>query len=169
MEIVMDHAFEVRLRLLEDKDALATLMNDYQRLGDEDRYADWAQCWTEDAVFEMPNGFGNLHGRREIFEVCDRQMKAFATQEHVIANMQFTVLGDEAAGAGVLVFIGVHDAARPDGNILTGGHYRWRFRRTVGGWKIAHARLIFIWQLGGDRDGTFAASGEAADVVTAST
>ena len=122
----MSANFDDRLRQVEDKLALYDLMHDYQRLGDERRYKDWAECWTEDAVFE--NSFGSLKGKQEIFEACDGQMKVFQDQEHVIGNTRFRISGDEATGTGVLIFIGVPKVKEPGEFVITGGHYDWRFR-----------------------------------------
>ncbi|MFA7597368.1 MAG: nuclear transport factor 2 family protein [Novosphingobium sp.] len=148
----MTKSVEERLTEIESKLALYDLMHDYQRLGDEKRYREWAECWTEDAVFE--NSFGSLHGKQEIFEACDGQMKVFQDQEHLVGNTLFRVSGDEATGTGVLIFIGVPDVGQPGEHVITGGHYDWRFRKTDDGWKISYAYLRFVWSKG-DRSGMF--------------
>lgn len=148
----MTKSVEERLTEVESKLALYDLMHDYQRLGDEKRYREWAECWTEDAVFE--NSFGSLQGKREIFEACDGQMKVFQDQEHLVGNTRFRVSGDEATGTGVLIFIGVPDVGQPGEHVITGGHYDWRFRKTDDGWKINYAYLRFVWSKG-DRSGMF--------------
>lgn len=143
----MDQKIESRLTAIEDKLALYDLMHDYQRLADERRYRDWADaCWTEDAVFE--NSFGSLNGREQIFQGCADAMKVFEVQEHIIGNTRFRVSGDEATGTGVVIFTGVPDAKKPGEQIVSGGHYDWRFRKTADGWKLSYSFLNFIWSRG---------------------
>ena len=149
----MSKTVEQRLDEVESKLALYDLMHDYQRLADERRYRDWADmCWTEDAVFE--NSFGSLNGREQIYEGCTEAMKIFEVQEHVIANTRFRVNGDDATGTGVVLFTGVPDAKKPGEQVVAGGHYDWRFRRTQDGWKLCYSFLNFIWSRG-DSTGMF--------------
>lgn len=134
---------EDRLTEIESKLALYDLMHDYQRLADERRYKDWAECWTDDAVFE--NSFGALHGKQEIYEACDSAMDVFKVQQHLIGNTRFRVNGDEATGTGIVIFTGVPDPEIPGEHTVSGGHYDWRFRKTEAGWKLAYSNLRFIW------------------------
>ena len=149
----MSRTLEERLDEVESKLALYDLMHDYQRLADERRYREWADCcFTEDAVFE--NSFGSLQGREQIYEGCAEAMKIFEVQTHVIANTRFRVNGDEATGTGVVLFTGVPDAKKPGEQVVSGGHYDWRFRRTPDGWKLCHSFLNFVWSRG-DKTGMF--------------
>lgn len=148
----MTMSVEQRLDEIESKLALYDLLHDYQRLADERRYRDWADCWTDDAVFE--NSFGSLNGKQEIYEACNSAMDVFKVQQHVIGNTRFRISGDEATGTGVVVFTGVPDAAKPGEHVVSGGHYDWRFRRTEAGWKMSYSFLRFIWSRG-DSAGMF--------------
>lgn len=148
----MTASVEDRLRLIEDKLELYDLMHDYQRLADERRYKDWAECWTDDAVFE--NSFGSLNGKQQIYEACNGQMAVFQDQEHVIGNTRFRISGDEATGTGIVIFIGLPKIEQPGDYVMTGGHYDWRFRRTENGWKLSYSYLRFLWSHN-DRDGMF--------------
>lgn len=75
----------------------------------------------------------SLQGREQIYQGCAEAMKIFEVQVLVIANTRFRVNGDEATGTGVVLFTGVPDARKPGEQVVSGGHYDWRFRRTPDG------------------------------------
>ena len=63
-------ALETRLRLLEDKEALAALMNRYCRSSDAKDWKTWSLCFTGDAAFDF-GPFGTHYGREAIRTVCE--------------------------------------------------------------------------------------------------
>lgn len=151
-----DNSVADRLQLLEDKQALAEHMNHYCKTADRFDWATWAETFTEDSVFEFIGGFGDMQGRQTIHDTCKGSMDhVYDVMQHMMANLDFTVDGDTATGTGNLIFTGIMDAAKPTEYYMSGGRYQWRYRRVGTGWKIAHTRLEFIWNNGGDKDAVF--------------
>lgn len=151
-----DQGVEQRIQILEDKQALAEHMNLYCKTADRFDWADWADTFTEDSVFEFIGGFGDMRGRQTIHDTCKGSMDhVYAVMQHLMSNLDFEVDGDNATGTGNLIFTGIMDAAKPTGYYMSGGRYQWKYRRTDAGWKIAHTKLEFIWNNGGDKDAVF--------------
>jgi len=136
---------EERLKLLEDKAALLSLMNSYRSSSDRGDTDAWADCWTGDAILELPSEPVRLVGKANIRERALQNKTRFKARQHVLSNLEFTVHGDTAAGTGTLVFIGLPDPRLPEKNIQFGGHYEWDYLRTNNTWKIKRMRLSIIW------------------------
>lgn len=147
---------EQRLKLLEDKQALAEHMNLYCKTADRFDWAAWADTFTEDSLFEFVGGFGDMRGRQVIHDTCKGNMDhVYDVMQHMMSNLDFEVDGDNATGTGNLIFTGIMDAAMPTEYYMSGGRYQWTYRRTDAGWKIARTKLEFIWNNGGDKDAVF--------------
>ena len=151
-----------RLDRVETLAALEKLINAYHWHADHFEWKAWAECFTEDATFDLPGTFGLMKGRQAIHDTCKGNMDhVYDTMQHVMVNLDFEILGpDTASGRGNLVFSAVPDRRRPDQPYRAGGRYTWRFRKTAEGWKIADATLVFLWNSGNDADAVF--DGEAA-------
>lgn len=140
---------EARLRLLEDERALQRLINDYLNLADQRRWTEWSDTFIEDAVFDLPNSFGLMKGRQEIYDVCVGKMEGvWDRTQHMIVNAHFDVEGDHAKGTANIIFAAVPAGAAITDYYMMGGQYRWKFVRTQAGWKIADAWEEFIWNNG---------------------
>lgn len=131
----------------EDRRLLETLINTYHWRVDHFDWAGWGECFTEDAVFDMPDSFGRMAGRVEIRDTCrDNTGGAYKALQHVIVNLALEFTGpDTANGHGNLLFTAVPDPARPANYHQAGGRYTWEFRRTADGWRISRARLDLLW------------------------
>lgn len=153
-----ERALELRIRLLEDESALRKLINTYHKRADAFEWEAWAACFTDDAVFVLAGTFGTLHGRQQILEVCKGQMDhIYQVHQHIMVNLDFDIDGgDSAGGTGNLIFTALADAGDQARYYQAGGRYQWKFRRTGQGWRIAEARLDFLWNNGADEDAVFA-------------
>lgn len=153
---MVEQSIEERLQILEDKQALAEHMNHYCKTADRFDWADWAETFTEDSLFEFVGGFGDMRGRQTIHDTCKGSMDhVYDVMQHIMSNLDFEVDGDTATGTGNLIFTGIMDTSKPTEYYMSGGRYRWNFTRTEAGWKIARTRLEFIWNNGGDKDAVF--------------
>jgi ketosteroid isomerase-like protein len=129
-----------RLRELEDRQALASLMNRYVAAVDAFDWEAWGACWAPDAIADFGRS-GALEGRDAIVEAARARQDGYEGMQHLIANAEFDVTGDSAEGYGNLLF----SAAKPRQAIC--GKYRWEFERTTDGWRITRAQLKRLWSL----------------------
>jgi hypothetical protein len=145
---------ERRLRVFEDKDELAGLMNRYCRTADAKDWQAWSMCWTEDA--ELAFGpFGVHRGRETIRDVCSEAESPYQDMQHSMTNMQFEVEGDRATGTAYLWFAGIPNRDKPADHFEFGGPYRWEFIRTPEGWRLRRLELRLAWTAGSDNDAVF--------------
>lgn len=157
---------EQRLAVLEDKQALAELINAYGKVADRFDWEGWAEgAFTEDSEFVFVGGFGVMRGRNEILEVCKGSMDPFYdVMQHILVNLDFEVDGDTATGTSNLIFTAIFDKDKPTDYYQAGGRYQWGFVRTEQGWRIAHTRLEFLWNNGADENSVFEQKTEVAAV-----
>jgi hypothetical protein len=130
-----------RLRELEDRQALASLMNRYVAAVDAFDWEAWGACWAPDAVADFGRS-GALEGREAIVGAARARQSDYDGMQHLIANAEFDVTGDTAEGYGNLLF----SAAQPRHAIC--GKYRWEFERGPAGWQIKRAFLKRLWTIG---------------------
>lgn len=151
-----------RLRLLEDKEAVAALMNRYFRAADAKDWQAWSRCWAEDGTLDF-GPFGTHHGRDAIRDVCSRAEAPYAAMQHSITNLQVEVDGDRAHATAYLWFAGVTDPDRRSLHFDCGGPYDLGFTRTGQGWQVQSVRLDVTWFSGRapDVDLTVTTTGEA--------
>ncbi len=148
--------YERRLQRIEHERALDKLINTYHKRADAFDWVGWAECFTEDAVFEFAGGFGVMRGRQDIHDKCKGQMDhVYRVMQHIMINLDFEVSGERATGTGNLIFVGVTDPQKATDFYMSGGRYRWQFALTKDGWKIAAAFLEFIWNNGADAAAVF--------------
>jgi len=147
-----------RLDRLEQLQALEKLINTYHWRADHFDWVGWADCFTEDAVFDLPNSFGLLKGRKNIHDSCKGNMDhVYDEMQHVMVNLDFELTGpDTAEGHGNLIFTGIADRDKPDEAYTGGGRYIWKFKKTTAGWRISEAMLQFLWNTGADSEAVFA-------------
>lgn len=149
-------SIEQQIAEIQDKMALARLMHDYGRIADGFDWDGWAETFTDDTVFEFVGGFGTMKGKEVVKTTCKGAMDhVYDVMQHSFMNLEFDTDGDTATGNGYLIFTGIMDADEPTRYYQSGGRYKWQFRRTAAGWRIAHTILEFIWNNGGDDDSVF--------------
>ncbi len=134
----------------DDQLALQKLINAYHWHADHFDWVAWAACFTADAEFDFSSEFGTMRGREQIHDICKSNMDhVYEAMQHVMVNLDFDITGtDTAHGRGNLIFTAIPDRTRPEQNFQSGGRYQWEFARTPTGWRIAKAKLEFIWTRG---------------------
>lgn len=137
---------EERLCFLEDQFQLMQLLNDYQRFTDEADPEAWANCWVEDAVVARAGDPEPMRGRKELAAAVAKSIAQFDTRQHVLTNPSFQIDGDHATGVCGLVYTGRMNGAGIEDYVQFGGSYRWGFRRTAEGWKIATREMVTDWK-----------------------
>jgi len=156
--MAMDNAIIARLERLEAKADLHALVQRYVTTADARQWRDWVQCFTPDAQFDLPNSFGLMKGRDEIYDVCVGKMDhVWAHTQHNVVNRDFQVDGDTASGTANIFFSGLPVDADPTESYAMGGRYRWKLTRESGGqWAMADAWEEFIWNSGSAQEAVFA-------------
>ncbi|MGW1894739.1 nuclear transport factor 2 family protein [Streptomyces sp. NPDC002004] len=144
-----------RLRVLEDKEALRTLVIRGWRALDRKDWQTWTACWAEDAVLEF-GPWGKIHGREAIRAKVEEAESPYAHMQHHILNMHFDVDGDQATGIGYMWFVAVTTPETIYSPFSMGGTYDWVFRRSPDGWRLVRQTLGAGWTDGEDRLKNFA-------------
>lgn len=163
-----DNSLEARIQRLEDLAALEKLMNRYHKTADAFDWEAWAESFTEDAEFQFAGDFGfpTMVGKRQIHDTCKGLMDhVYQDMMHYMVNLDFDLTGpDSATGTGNIVFVALTDASKPDKFLMSGGRYRWEYRKTAQGWRIHRTVLHFLWNNGADEEAVFAnTDAEAAE------
>lgn len=138
-----------RIRILEDKEALRSLMIRGWRALDRKDWGGWIACWSEDAVFEF-GPWEALHGRRAIHDAVVEAESPYLTMQHHLLNMHFEVSADRATGVGYMLFVGVVDEKQARNPYVMGGPYEWEYVRRDAGWELKRQRLGVWWTQGED-------------------
>ena len=129
-----------RVRALEDKDAIATLLSRYSLNVDLNRAADLLQLFTDDCVFASDLG-GELRYRRGKAELAEMLAQPPPKGQHLQLDYQVDVSGDSATAIGYQLLSQLKDGAvgvgRPAFRLL-------RFRRSSGRWLIAEIYTVGI-------------------------
>ncbi len=146
-----------RLQILEDKDALATLLNRYCNIADARDWQGYANTYTEDGIMTFES-WGDVVGRDAIKKASSAE-NIFEGLQHSMTNMQFEVDGsDKATGTAYLWFSATPETSKPEVNYSFGGPYKFEFKRTHEGWRISRMRFKKIWAQGKDTKGVFGVS-----------
>lgn len=135
-----------RIEALEAKDELHSLINRYCSTADAKDWDGYADCFTEDAVYEGP--FGQKVGRAAMRDMAAERHFHEPGLQHSITNLEVNVSGDDADGTANLIFFGALSAEDKTLHGDRGGHYRLKFRRTQEGWKIVRNQLDVVWENG---------------------
>ncbi|KAH0829518.1 hypothetical protein AYO21_10375 [Fonsecaea monophora] len=135
---------ERRLRILEDKDALWTLLCRYCRVVDDHDWKGFGDMFTEDGILNFVD-WGPIQGREKIAKATSVE-EVFQYQEHSLSNIMFVVDGsDTATATGFLTFIATPDASKREEFAASGGRYEFTFKRTHEGWKVYRHLLTKGW------------------------
>ncbi|MFJ9458549.1 nuclear transport factor 2 family protein [Kitasatospora sp. NPDC101447] len=138
-----------RLRILEDKEALRTLLMRGWRALDRKDWQTWIECWAEDAVLEF-GPWETIRGREAIRAKVEEAEAPYAAMQHHILNLHVDVDGDRATGIGYMWFTAVATPGRAGAPYSMGGPYDWEFRRGPEGWLLVRQRLDVRWTDGED-------------------
>jgi len=138
-------SLDERLRALEDREEIRNLEGRYARTWDAGDGAGWAALFTPDGVWQALAGGSQtpanlVRGRAELEAFCNG-CAGRVTGLHFLHLNELEVDADEARS---LVYFDFRGTMRSPGSPpevrhqLVTGHYRVRYRRTDGGWRIAH-------------------------------
>jgi ketosteroid isomerase-like protein len=149
-------SLQKRLQILEDKEALASLLNEYCNIADAHDWVGYANTYVDDAIMTFES-WGDIHGKEAIAKAASVEQR-FEGLQHSMTNMQFAVDGsDKASGTAYLWFCATPKTSQPEVHYAFGGPYTFQFARTAAGWKISRMRLKKIWAQGTDTEGVFGA------------
>lgn len=150
-------SLQKKLQILEDKDALTSLLNRYCNIADEKDWDGYAATFAEDGNMTFEE-WGTVSGRKDIAKAASAEQR-FDGLQHSMTNMEFVVDGsDIATGTSYLWFCATPDTKNPGINYAFGGPYKFKFRRGSTGWEITSMRLKKTWAMGQDTEGVFTAS-----------
>ncbi|GAA0618813.1 nuclear transport factor 2 family protein [Sporichthya brevicatena] len=121
---------------LADYVAIRELSARYNRAVDDCRFADFAQCFTEDGVFEVV-GLATFRGRAEIEKNVSKF--GFGTM-HLTTDPTVEISGDSAVQI-CSVLVGNRQQNRSRFRFLTTGRYHDDLVRTPDGWRFTHRRV----------------------------
>ncbi|MEW2086761.1 nuclear transport factor 2 family protein [Streptomyces sp. NPDC005283] len=138
-----------RLRDLEDKECLRTLMIRGWRALDRKDWQTWIACWAEEAVLEF-GPWEKTHGKEAVRAKVEEAESPYPSMQHHILNMHFDVEGDRATGIGYMWFVAVTARGKTSSPYSMGGPYDWEFRRGPNGWLLVRQRLGVWWTDGED-------------------
>jgi hypothetical protein len=85
------------------------------------QWDDWANCFTDDAVVEMP--FGTHIGREGLGRWAADALASFEATVHLSANLEVELQGDEAIGTSNIWAACVSREDAPDQHFDGGGYY----------------------------------------------
>ncbi len=129
-------AFLTRLRALEDRESIRTLIASYGPLADSGDAEGVAALWTEDGVYAV-GGYGESRGRTAIAALITgdthRQLMADGCA-HLLGPVAITLDGDHATATGHSVVLRHSGAAF---EVYRVSANRWALVRTDEGWRVA--------------------------------
>ncbi|KAL7916692.1 hypothetical protein GGI35DRAFT_433839 [Trichoderma velutinum] len=142
-----------RLALLEDINALHTLMSRYSNSSDNHDWDGFADCFVPNGVLGVGD-WGDIVGRENIKQAASAE-NAYQGLYHSISNLNFIVHGNTATGTGYLHFVATMDLQKPHGSFSRGARYKFEYQRTDDGWRIQSMHSDNIWSQGIDPHGLF--------------
>lgn len=136
---------ETRIRFIEDQFALQKVMSDYRTLADSFRYEEWAELFSEDALFIIPPPFGEQVGRKGIYDACIKMNRGvWENTQHNLINMAYDIQGDLATAVGDMIYIAVPKGGVVNEYFNSFLRYNFTFVRTGEGWKIKNIDGVHI-------------------------
>lgn len=145
---------EKRLRILEDRDQLTALLNQYCYIADAKDWKGYSETFIEDGAMHYES-WPAVRGRAAIEKAASAE-QIFEGLQHSMTNMQFEIDGsDKATGRAYLWFAATPETTKPSITYSFGGPYNFDFVRTSEGWRISQMRLRKIWAFGEDTKKVF--------------
>lgn len=131
-------ALEQRIAMLEDRAAIAELRARFCILADERRWAELAELFTEDGVFDVR---GPVTGRAAILASVRGLEEVWDAWWHFTDTQTLEITGDSARGVAYFDAPFVAEGV----SFTSMGRYDDEFARVDGGWLIARRALSFAW------------------------
>lgn len=126
------------LQEMSDRFEIQDLIYNYAAIIDEKRFDDLRHVFTEDAHIDYSAVGGPVGNRDEIISFLHKVMGMFPNHQHLNANLQIEIEGDDATGR-VMCF-NPQEISKPDGTthiFMVGLWYVDEYRRTEAGWRIS--------------------------------
>lgn len=138
-----------RLRRLEDRTALRTLIDTFAVLSDRKDIETQVLLFTEDATVDSyveGKLVSSLKGRRQLADAFGGYLALFDTVYHQNGQQTVEIEGDRATGVGycLTVLVGMRDGTRA--MTTSGVTYEDTYARCEDGWRIAKRVTRFEWQ-----------------------
>lgn len=125
-----------RLQVMEDREAIRSLIIAYGRAHDGRDYKAYSELFAREG--EWVSGMGTATGPQAIFEFLDKSIGHNPTPDsgtyHVMSNEQIDIDGDRASGVTKWVYLTISPDNTP--NVTYLGHYVDEFIREDGAWKF---------------------------------
>lgn len=136
---------ESRLRRLEDREDIRTLVGTYALALDDRDFATLGACFTRDAVFGPDDGSPGVQGRAAIVERLRGVLAGSTLSVHVNHDSFVTFLADSPDRATGLVLC--HAETSHGGHRITAIRYRDAYLREDGHWRFAARRLRLVYSV----------------------
>lgn len=131
---------ERRVRALEDKDAVRSLVYGYASALDESRWQDYEACFTHDAHLEY--SWGTVDGTEGLGDRVGEMLAGVTYMQHAITNLEVELDGDVGRGRADFI-VTLVDGNHPDKRYWQElGYYRHEYRRTPDGWRFSRLECV---------------------------
>lgn len=130
-------------RLRQEREIIALTVR-YAWAIDHRRFEELADVFAPDATADYGR-LGFHQGPRAIGAAVAGALARFDRTQHIVANHQVTIEGDQAQGRCYFQAQHVITAPGGDRNHTVAGDYLDRFRLTADGWRIAARELRVTW------------------------
>lgn len=137
-----------RLQVLEDKEAIRSVLNQYVMRPDYKDWKGYADLYVEDGVMGFDQ-WGDAVGHEAIAKIVSRE-EVFEGLQHLMTNMEITLEGDNASVVSRVWFTATPKLSKPKDNFSFGGPYNFTLVKRQDGWKIKEMRLQTMWSNGND-------------------
>lgn len=121
------------LQLLADRIAIADFFTDYAKAVDERDWDLWRSLFTADATIDYTSAGGVAGDPETVSAWLAETMASFDVSQHLVANLDVSVHGDEATARAM--FFNPMKFSGAGGFFTTGGWYNHELVRVAGGWK----------------------------------
>lgn len=142
------HALAARLQILEDKEAIRSVLNQYVMRPDYKDWTGYANLYVEDGVMGFDQ-WGDAVGHEAIAKIVSRE-EVFEGLQHLMTNMEITLEDGEATVVSRVWFCATPKLSKPKDNFAFGGPYRFTLVKRDDGWKIKTMHLQTMWSMGTD-------------------
>lgn len=142
----MDHAIAIQTLL--DRTAIVDVVARYATSIDRRQWDTFGSCFTDQLAYKFPYANGWLAlGRDDLVRLCARLFARFDATQHISANHQITVSGDEATCISTLNATHYIADAAGGPHQRQIGYYEYHLVR-ADSWRIDRLELVVSWEDG---------------------
>jgi SnoaL-like protein len=139
---------EERLRAIEDRFSIVDLLCKYAVSIDRRRWDDFASCFADEVHADLIRTDGWVRfARSDLVELAQGVFESYSATQHISANHQVTVEGDQAVAWSTLNATHYLTGALQGQFHQQVGYYEYHLVRGRG-WRIAKLRQLEHWQRG---------------------